>query len=225
MTIQETFHSYKIGSLRPISDIQKMALIREFHQSQEEAEAPLSGRVRPQSADIHGLGRLIVKHYYRGGVLRHLNRRTYLNVGKTRSAAEFEALTYLRSIGLNAPEPVAFASLDIWFFFYHAWLVLKEIPSAETLAKLSLSKPSHAESVLEEISKQIRILIDNGILHVDLHPGNVLVDADNNVFLIDFDKVQMNFSNHNRLALIYTKRWRRSILKHNLPLFLLSISF
>ena len=220
MMISETYLSYQIGSVKTISEAQKQALIREFTRPPEMAETRLSGRIRPQITKLEGFGRVIVKHYFRGGVLRHLNRRTYLKTGKTRSAAEFEILTHLRNIGACVPEPVVFASITKGGFFYHAWLVLKEVPDAETLADLSRSAPERAKAILPDVSGQVKRLIRNDILHVDLHPGNVLVDGDNRVFLIDFDRAQAGKKNQSRLAGYYMKRWRRAVTKHKLPGFL-----
>jgi 3-deoxy-D-manno-octulosonic acid kinase len=216
----EKFLSYQIGSIQKVSEAQKQALIREFNRPVEKAETRLSGRVRPQIAKIEGLGRVLVKHYFRGGILRHLNRRSYLKIGKTRSAAEFEALIRVRAIGVSAPEPLVYASISRGVVFYQAWLVLKEVQAAESLAALALTMPDRAETILPLISKQIKLLIRNKMLHVDLHPGNILVDADNRIYLIDFDKMQTEITNKQEITKFYVKRWQQAIAKHNLPIFL-----
>lgn len=220
MSISETYLSYQIGSAKTISEPQKQALVHEFSRPPEMARTLLSGRIHPQIAEIEGFGRVIIKHYFRGGILRHINRRTYMKIGKTRSAAEFEMLTRVRDIGINAPEPVAFASISKTLAFYHAWLVLKEVPAAETLAELARSTPTRAKAILPHVSGQVKLLIRHNILHVDLHPGNVLVDADDQVFLIDFDNTKTGIKNKSGLARYYVKRWQRAVTKHGLPDFL-----
>ena len=57
----------------------------------------------------------------------------------------------------------------------------------------------------------------NQILHVDLHLGNVLVDSNSRVYLIDFDKARYSIQNKDKLRDKYLRRWRRAVIKHRLP--------
>lgn len=213
-------NGFEIGSFRSFSDDWMQALIRELQKPPEAAQNQLAGRMRPHVFECEDFGRVVIKHYFRGGILRHVNRRTYVKTGKTRSHAEFNMLRHVRNIGINAPLPVAFASKTFGRVFYHAWLVTKEIPGAHTLAALSRSVPGRAEAVLPETATQINTLIRNGVLHVDLHPGNILVDAENRVYVIDFDKAEIGGKNEAVLAGYYLRRWERAVFKHALPLFL-----
>ncbi len=210
----------EIGSFRSFSDAWEQALVRELQKPPEAAQNRLAGRMRPHVFECEDFGRVVIKHYFRGGILRHVNRRTYVKTGKTRSHAEFDILRHVRTIGINAPMPVAFASKTFGRIFYHAWLVTKEIPDAQTLADLSRSFPGRAEAVLPETATQINTLIQNGVLHVDLHPGNILVDAEDRIYVIDFDKAEIGGKNEAALAGYYLRRWERAVFKHGLPLFL-----
>jgi len=69
------------------------------------------------------------------------------------------------------------------------------------------------------VSSQVSALIEHGILHVDLHPGNVLVNPEGRLFLIDFDKARL-YKNSRGLKDKYLRRWRRAVDKHDLPPFL-----
>jgi predicted unusual protein kinase regulating ubiquinone biosynthesis (AarF/ABC1/UbiB family) len=71
--------------------------------------------------------------------------------------------------------------------------------------------------VLPSVLKQISILIARQILHVDLHPGNILVNPADQVFIIDFDKARTSQKNLSKLRNQYISRWRRAALKYNLP--------
>ncbi len=220
MITTETYRSLEIGCAGSLSDAQKQALASAFEKPPEASENRLAGRIRPRSVDVDGIGRVLVKHYYRGGVLRHINRRSYLKIGKIRSTAEFEILTLVRTIGVNAPEPVAFAYRTKLSVFYHAWLAAREIPGARSLAEISKTESERARTVLPSLEKQINILRDYGVLHVDLHPGNVLVDDENQVYIIDFDKAKTGVANRAGLAEYYVNRWQRAVAKHGLPEFL-----
>ena len=223
---------YELGSARRLSDSQKHALVRAFETPPEVQAERLSGRIRPHITPIGGLGRVVIKHYFRGGALRRINRRTYLKIGKTRGEAEFDMLNRVRRIGVNAPMPVAFGSRPTARVFYHAWLATLEIAGAKTLADLSRSDPDRAMAALPLVAAQVGRLIEHRILHVDLHPGNILVDAHGGVTLVDFDKARADAQANIRagawtgmqgrrgLAAYYSRRWRRAVAKHGLPLFL-----
>lgn len=183
----------------------------------------LGGRASVSSIDLAGIGHVIVKNYTRGGCLRYVNRRTYLKLSRYRCEAEFFLLNYLAGIGVNVPEPVAFAyefKYPVKYFggfFYHAWIVTREIENAVTLARLSIQAPERAQAAMDDLTRQVGILVDNNIHHVDLHPGNVLVDNHNRLFLIDFDKARTAPQHRGRLRERYTRRWRRAVAKHRLP--------
>ena len=73
---------------------------------------------------------------------------------------------------------------------------------------------------MHSVIEQISALIQNDILHVDLHPGNVLVDAAGKVYLLDFDKGSVYHGNRQKLKNRYITRWKRAVNKHGLPKFL-----
>ncbi len=220
MIATETYRSLEVGWSGSLSESRKQALASAFEKPPEASDNLLAGRIRPRSVHVDGIGRVIVKHYYRGGVLRHINRRSYLKIGKIRSAAEFETLTLVRTIGVNAPEPVAFAYRTRWAVFYQAWLAVREIPGGISLAECSRAEPERARAAIPNLEDQIHILRDFGVLHVDLHPGNVLVDAEDQVYIIDFDKAKTGVANRTGLAEYYVNRWQRAVAKHGLPDFL-----
>jgi 3-deoxy-D-manno-octulosonic acid kinase len=70
---------------------------------------------------------------------------------------------------------------------------------------------------MESVIEQISALIQNDILHVDLHPGNVVVDPAGAVYLLDFDKGCVSPGNRQKLKNRYCARWQRAVNKHNLP--------
>ena len=74
-----------------------------------------------------------------------------------------------------------------------------------------------AGTAMESVIDQISALIQNAILHVDLHPGNVLVDAVGKIYLLDFDKGSIYHGTRQTLRNRYFTRWRRAVNKHGLP--------
>ncbi len=101
--------------------------------------------------------------------------------------------------------------------FTSAWLVTKEIVAARSLAWLSLQDWARARSAMKQLIRDIRTLIGHQIYHRDLHPGNVLVDPEDEIRLIDFDKATRGRINRQALAGRYISRWERAVGKYRLP--------
>ncbi len=175
----------------------------------------LEGRGEISIGDVPGFGSVVVKHYARGGLLRHLTQRYYLRVGQVRPRVEYECLDRVRQIGVLAPEPLAYAVEGK--VLYRGWLFTREIMNHVSLAHLSQADDNRVDEVMQEVGRQLNILIDNHILHVDLHPGNVLIDEAGKVHLIDFDRARTVCWGRESLRDYYLCRWRRAVIKHLLP--------
>ena len=175
----------------------------------------LGGRTSLTPAKLNGIGSVVIKHYRRGGLLRYFIKQRYLKLGKTRAQIEFKLLQVVRNLGINAPEPVAYAHRGC--IFYQAWLVSRAIKHPLSLALLSLKDEKKTRQAMESVIGQISVLIQNGILHVDLHPGNIVVDGAGQIFIVDFDKGQIHHSSTEKLRNRYLTRWQRAVTKHRLP--------
>ena len=154
----------------------------EIQNSRTSEASKLSGRGKVQRIDIAGLGNLVLKQYLRGGLLRYIIERSYLAFGTPRPEWEFAKLVEAKNLGINCPEPVAFIYTK-GGIFYQAWLLTREIPDAVSLAILSESDDERARQALKALSEQIVTLIENRLFHVDLHPGNVVLDPHNKPYL------------------------------------------
>ena len=187
MTTIQSYNSYQFGSESTLSKQQMRQMIACFETPGVPSDDVLEGRAAVSTIDLKDIGRVVVRSYSRGGVIRHFNKKTYLKLSAYRCQSEFELLQHLEKIGVSVPHPVAFAYQSILgTFFYRAWLITKEISNACTLAHLSVTEPDRINPVMNKLTRQISILIENRIHHLDLHPGNVLVDQANQVFIIDF---------------------------------------
>lgn len=177
-----------------------------------------SGVVGPNGivrSDVPGIGPVVVKHYLRGGVLQRLIQRSYIRWGACRSCREFEMLQAVRALGVSAPEPILYASQGK--FLYRAWLVMREIEQAESLASVSMRDESQAVALIAPLVNHLSILIQNRIFHLDLHPGNVVIGSGQSIHILDFDKAKYHEGGLNQLRDSYLRRWRRAVIKHNLP--------
>jgi len=213
--LTKTYDSYHIGSSFPLTDEQLEQLVGLFEAPTNSVDSVLGGRSSVAISRVEGLGSVVVKYYTRGGLLRLLVERRYLKWGKTRCQIEYELFQKVRNLGVPVPEPIAYASQGS--LFYRGWLVTREIKGQQTLAELAFSDMERVCTVMRELVYHVSTLIDNHILHVDLHPGNVLVDGNNRTFLVDFDKACLCPGDKNGLREQYLARWRRSVTKHGLP--------
>lgn len=210
-----TCNSYTVGSSVTLADTQYEKLTEHFTCSKTSAESGLEGRTSVTRINLEGIGPVVIKHYMRGGLLGSFVKHFYVNLGKPRSRIEYEQMEKARSVGINAPEPICFAFKGK--AFYTAWLVTREIENQQSLARLSMMDTESAISAVKKLAPQIFLLADNRIYHKDLHPGNVLVDRNNRVYLIDFDKAGVFRGDKKALLKKYIDRWGRAVTKHNLP--------
>ena len=187
------------------------ALVKSPAQAQEKV---LGGRRKVNIVSLAPGIDIAVKKYARGGLIGHIVKETYIKYGKTRCLEEFEWLQKVRRLGIRAPEPVAFLSQGRWF--YRCWLITGAVKDHQTLADLNFSTDAQAKAIFTDLAEQVGILIRNQILHVDLHPGNVLIDNSDLPYIIDFDKAFIFSGDRSKLKARYISRWCRAIEKHRL---------
>jgi 3-deoxy-D-manno-octulosonic acid kinase len=215
MILTRTIDAYRFGSSLELDEHQLRTFISVFNQPRAGNTSVLGGRTAPTFNEIDGFGSVAIKSYTRGGWMRYLIKQRYLKLGKTRAQIEFELLQVVRNLGINAPEPVVYAHRGR--IFYRAWLVSRAIKHPLSLALLSLKNEKRTRLAMESVIGQISLLIQNGILHVDLHPGNIVVDGADQIFLVDFDKGQIHHGSRKKLRDRYLTRWQRAVSKHRLP--------
>jgi len=222
MTDIQFFQSYHIGSKINLTQQHKRQLVSCLEKPILKAEEVLGGRAAISKIHLKDIGPAVVKNYTRGGMIRYFNRHTYLKFSGYRCQSEYELLLFLDQLGVSAPQPIAFARQGR--FSYHAWLITHEIQNSCTLAEFSKRNPEKVLLVMNDLNRQLAILIENQIHHVDLHPGNVLVDNQDKCFIIDFDKARTTPQKRHKLQKKYIRRWQRAVLKYQLPAILNNIA-
>jgi 3-deoxy-D-manno-octulosonic acid kinase len=206
---------YVISSRGILSDQQATVIVRAIMDGGESNQnATLGGRSTAFSCEIPDLGRVFVKHYSHGGLLRRVTGGRFLALGTERSRLEFEVLERVRALGVKAPAPYAIVKRGA--VVYGTWLVMEEIRRARNLVELQYSDGEDLPKIMESLGDQLSILIRERILHVDLHPGNVLVSPEGLVYIVDFDKAKHFNGGAAALRDIYLRRWRRAVIKHRL---------
>jgi len=131
-------------------------------------------------------GDAVLRHYRRGGVVARFSRDTYLWNGaeRTRSFREFRLLQALHGRGLPVPVPFAAA---YWRHGagYRAALLMSRLGQTQSMgAQLDQGNMPPWGEIGRTIARFHRV----GACHADLNVDNVLVDATNTCWLIDFDR-------------------------------------
>ncbi|MCB0331842.1 MAG: hypothetical protein KDD55_00015 [Bdellovibrionales bacterium] len=206
---------YEIGSAQLLTSEQKKEILSIIQNPLQRQHQSLEGRASVRHADVQGLGKIVVKSYRRGGLLRYFVSSYYIRYGQSRAYQEFDLMNQFRALGGHAPEPLCYVNLGS--LFYRTWLVTREVETHYTLAQLSRHAPELVHQAVQNLVRQVNLLIEHKIFHVDLHPGNVLVQQTGAVYLVDFDKAHRYLGNAHSLRQQYLRRWRRAVIKHELP--------
>ncbi|MBP3975099.1 PA4780 family RIO1-like protein kinase [Pseudoxanthomonas spadix] len=129
---------------------------------------------------------------------------------------EVDALYQLRDAGVRVPEP---------FGYFHGVLVMELVTDAEgfsapRLAEVEL-EPAQAREFHRILVRQVVLMLCSGLIHGDLSPYNVLVNADGPV-VIDFPQVVSAAGNNAARTMLlrdvnnltaYLGRWAPELLE------------
>jgi len=151
--------------------------------------------VQAPTAGPDGRARWAVRHYRRGGAVRHVLGDRYLRRGPTRPELELAVTVRARALGVPTPAVVA----GIWYgagAFYRADLVTELLPESRSLAELLFGeeRSPRAEQALEAAGRLVRRTGDRGLLHPDVNAGNVVFSGSPDrldAYVLDFDRARL----------------------------------
>jgi len=131
---------------------------------------------------------LVHRHYCRGGMVRHINHDTFFDIGLTQSRPyrELTLLRYMHNLNLAVPMGVA-GFVQRTAFGYRADLITARIPHSSDVHSHILNQPLHT-GVWQNIGSAIRHMHNAQVYHHDLNIKNIMLDAQQTVWLIDFDR-------------------------------------
>lgn len=129
-----------------------------------------------------------LRHYRRGGLFGKIVKDHYIFTGweKTRSYQEFQLLNTLIEAGVSVPKPIAARTIKRTFC-YQADLLSQKIPNARDLVSI-LQEQSLSQEIYQKIGNEIRKMHATQVNHTDLNIHNILIDDNDKVWIIDFDK-------------------------------------
>jgi 3-deoxy-D-manno-octulosonic acid kinase len=122
----------------------------------------------------------------------NFNRRFYLGwrLAASRAWCEWQLLSRLHTQGLPVPRPVA--ALVHWPFgrvagLYEAALLVERIAGARTFAQLLQQQPA-GEDLWRRVGACLAGFHRHGVYHADLNANNIMLDENDRLYLIDFDR-------------------------------------
>ena len=134
-------------------------------------------------------GPAVLKQYFRGGLARRFSQGRYFYLGamRTRSFQEWRITKRLWQADLPVPEPLA-AFFQRSGLSYRAALISRQIEHAQTLAE-------RADQMSKEhwhlIGKSLARFAAFGLHHPDLNARNILIDTNDKLWWIDFDRARI----------------------------------
>ena len=115
----------------------------------------------------------------RFGVPNIINRIVY-STG-LRQAKGLRAFTYparLLELGIDTPEPIAYIECRSCGLLGVSYFVSVQSPLRHTLYELANATEGTYEHLAEALGRYTAMMHDNGVLHLDYSPGNILWDKD-----------------------------------------------
>ena len=130
---------------------------------------------------------LALRHYRRGGWVARVVQDRYLWRGEeaTRCFRELRLLAELERLGLPAARPVGALYERVGSLTYRAALLTVRIAGARPLSgQLNVLPPA----IWHRVGATVAAFHAAGVCHADLNAHNILMDADDGIHLIDFDR-------------------------------------
>ncbi|MGN1394345.1 MAG: 3-deoxy-D-manno-octulosonic acid kinase [Succinivibrionaceae bacterium] len=155
---------------------------------------------------------IVIRHYWRGGVVGNILKDKFLKLADTshRAFLEYDMLLTMRKMGLPVPRPIVAREINKGMWITND-IVVEAIIGAKTITSI-LCRRELTQKELCYIGYTVGKFFKAGVYHSDLNINNILFDGNNDTWIIDFDKC--DFRNIDKfLYKEVIQRLRRSFLK------------
>jgi 3-deoxy-D-manno-octulosonic acid kinase len=182
-----------------------------------------AGRAREVSGGRGGVvflrsagGEWALRHYWRGGLIRHLSNDRYIWLGlqRTRPWHEWHLLSRLFAAGLPVPRPIAARVLRPGPLLYTGDLVTEVISDVRPLSQVLRTQALPPQS-WEHLGTVLMDFQRAGVLHADLNANNVMCRGQGQFFLLDFDRARtVSDAGYSRRPLQRLRHSLRKLRRH-----------
>ncbi len=119
---------------------------------------------------------LIVKRFHSP---QFVNKFIYSwGIRQPKGLRAFTYATMLREHGVETPEPLAYIEDRDWGMLRESWLITPEIPYKHQLYEMGDAEPEAYEPMATALAAFTAHMHEEGVLHKDYSPGNILWDKD-----------------------------------------------
>tara|TARA_B110000014_G_C20110736_1_gene585067 strand:- start:1646 stop:2335 length:690 start_codon:yes stop_codon:yes gene_type:complete len=127
------------------------------------------------------------KHYIRGGLVAKISYDRYMfnSLASTRAVKEYNFLNTMNDKGLPVPKAAALQVITNRFT-YKADLITCKIENKGTLFDFVKNNKMNND-LWNKLSITLEKFYNENVYHSDLNSKNIIIDKDNNIFLLDFD--------------------------------------
>jgi 3-deoxy-D-manno-octulosonic acid kinase len=133
----------------------------------------------------------VLRHYRRGGLIGKVLSDQYLYTGieQSRPWQEFKLLQHMQTLDLACPTPIA-AMVNRSSFYYQADIITTKIPNAQDLHNVLLETELTSD-IWQRTGQTIAEFHNQQVYHHDLNIHNIMLDNAHKIWLIDFDKCEI----------------------------------
>ncbi len=144
--------------------------------------------VRTEDIDKQPLD-MVLRHYYRGGLISKLSKRSFIYTGlhKARAYQELLMLSQMRELNLPVPRPIAAQVIKSKPWLCQNDILIERIDQAQDLFQF-LTDQELPDVLWQQVGKTIKKFHHHGVFHSDLNIHNILMDKSQKIWLIDFDR-------------------------------------
>lgn len=134
---------------------------------------------------------MVLRHYYRGGLVGKvtLDKFFFSGFDSTRAFKEFTMLMQMRELNLPVPRPVAALVTKASLLFCRNDILIEKIENAKDGYQLLTLNPFN-EQQWQNIGATIKQFHHQGVFHSDLNIHNIMMDDQDKIWLIDFDRCE-----------------------------------
>ena len=157
---------------------------------------------------VHRRGQVVVRPYRRGGLMLHVNERTYL--GSDRFQKEADIHRALWESGFPTVEPLGFA------FRPYSWGVEGLYLTRHVKASPWAGAFERTSALLPQLVQLLDALSDWGLFAPDLNATNFLIDEKDTLLALDWDRASWSEPGE-ALREAYLRRLVRSLTRLNAP--------
>lgn len=193
-----------------ITNLSQALFDAQYWQEQDKVVGSATGRGTTWFVQLENM-QAALRHYRRGGLFGKIVKDHYWFTGweQTRSLQEFNLLRVLIESGVNVPRPIAARAVKTGLT-YRADLLSERIPNAKDLVSILQDNPL-PEAMYQKVGQEIAKMHNVNVNHTDLNIHNILIDNQEKVWLIDFDKCRQQSDGDWKQGNL--ERLKRSFLK------------